>query len=294
MLTLRFQDQWGYKDLIGKIVAAYCVLAGYWQVPVQDSQCATFYHRMIFATAWNVTADLMLLAIPIPIVIRVQLPLKRKIVLVCVLGLGVFNVGLTLPDSTGRSALADRIAQILTAILNCVYNFAHLKITGYLNWYAGEVATSIYVANVPACWPLLRKLFGLNTWSHQAFGTSGNNDLTQLRRLHPVYGNSSRRDPTSNNDTTLGPSESEERLAKSAVEDDTLKLTPQGYNTVQSSSVNAQDSGFMAGLKNDCIMKTVEVTKTVEISQSLDSPDGLSDHAYPAYTKRLLPNSGSL
>ena len=47
---------------------------------------------MIFATAWNIVSDLMLLTIPIPVVFKTQLPLKRKLVLCAVLGLGVLNV----------------------------------------------------------------------------------------------------------------------------------------------------------------------------------------------------------
>jgi hypothetical protein len=55
------------------------------------AECATYYHHMIFATAWNISSDLMLLAIPFPIVFKTQLPLKRKIGLCCVLGLGALN-----------------------------------------------------------------------------------------------------------------------------------------------------------------------------------------------------------
>lgn len=56
------------------------------------AQCATYYHHMIFATAWNISADLVLLAIPLKIIPGLQLPLRRKIMLICVLSLGVFNV----------------------------------------------------------------------------------------------------------------------------------------------------------------------------------------------------------
>ena len=54
---------------------------------------------MIFATAWNISSDLMLLTIPIPVVFKTQLPLKRKLVLCCVLGLGVLNVRRLPPPS---------------------------------------------------------------------------------------------------------------------------------------------------------------------------------------------------
>jgi hypothetical protein len=34
-----------------------------------------------------------------------------------------------------------------------------------LQWYIREASTAIYVANIPTCWPLARKLFGLRSWS---------------------------------------------------------------------------------------------------------------------------------
>lgn len=56
------------------------------------AQCATYYHHLIFATAWNISADIALLVIPFLIIPQTRLPLKRKILINCVLGLGVFNV----------------------------------------------------------------------------------------------------------------------------------------------------------------------------------------------------------
>lgn len=69
--------------------------------------------------------------------------------------------------SKGRNHPADRV-QILTAVLNRYYNFAHPNSVEYLIWYVGEIGTAVYVVNVPACWPLLRKL--LPKW----LGTSRN------------------------------------------------------------------------------------------------------------------------
>lgn len=53
-------------------------------------------------------------------------------------------------------------------MLNRYYNFAHPDSTKYLIWYVAEVGTAVYVVNVPACWPLLRKAFP------RVFGYSGN------------------------------------------------------------------------------------------------------------------------
>lgn len=57
-------------------------------------QCATYYHHLIFATAFNILTDLMLFLIPIPIIVRTSMPVRRKIILCFILGLGVFNVSL--------------------------------------------------------------------------------------------------------------------------------------------------------------------------------------------------------
>lgn len=57
-------------------------------------QCASYYCHMIFATAWNIFADLALLTVPFFIIPKLQLPLKRKLMIISVLCLGVFNVSL--------------------------------------------------------------------------------------------------------------------------------------------------------------------------------------------------------
>ena len=97
----------------------------------------------------------MMLYIPLPILIKARLPLRRKIIL-C----GVFSLG---------------ILVILSAILNRYYNFtepygSHV----YLNWYTGEAATSVFVANIPHLWPLLSKIFALGTFNslRRTAGTS--------------------------------------------------------------------------------------------------------------------------
>jgi len=82
----------GYILVVALLVGYWCAPTyEYWAVPYNNSQCATYYNHMIFATAWNISSDLMLLAIPFPIVFKTQLPLKRKIGLCCVLGLGALN-----------------------------------------------------------------------------------------------------------------------------------------------------------------------------------------------------------
>ena len=59
--------------------------------------------------------------------------------------------------------------QILCAILNRVTNFtAPYGSLVYLNWYAGETATAVIVANVPHLWPLISRIFGLSAFKRSS------------------------------------------------------------------------------------------------------------------------------
>ncbi|KAL9007313.1 MAG: hypothetical protein Q9173_007376, partial [Seirophora scorigena] len=65
---------------------------------------------------------------------------------------------------------------ILSAILNRYYNFtAGYGSLIYLNWYVGEAATSVFVANVPHLWPLLSRAFALGAF----FSSSSRRRTTQ-------------------------------------------------------------------------------------------------------------------
>lgn len=66
--------------------------------------------------------------------------------------------------------------QILCAILNRITNFtAPYGSLIYLNWYAGETATAVVVANVPHLWPLISRVFGLGAFKQVSDGPNGSN-----------------------------------------------------------------------------------------------------------------------
>lgn len=147
------------QHLLVKITAGYCGFTyvvvillfiffwchptyEYWAVPVRIEQCATYYNHMIFATACNISSDIILLFIPVPIILKTRLPKKRKIILTCILGLGVLN--------------------ILAAILNRFYNFKNPNSYVFLYWYVAEVGIAMLVGNMPLCWPVLRAIFGVH------------------------------------------------------------------------------------------------------------------------------------
>lgn len=161
-LTLAYRVQ----HLLVKLAFVFCLVAyalvvillltywctpidGYWALPVENYECASYFKHMIFATAWNISSDIMLLCIPIPIVIQSRIPLKRKIILCCVLGLGCFN--------------------ILVAILNRYYNFSNPNDLVYTYWYVAEMATAVYVGNIPLCWQFIAHVFKMGTWA--SFGS---------------------------------------------------------------------------------------------------------------------------
>ncbi|KAH8803245.1 hypothetical protein F5884DRAFT_682416 [Xylogone sp. PMI_703] len=190
----------GYVLVQVLYLAVWCrPIQQYWAVPVRDEQCASYRNHMITATVFNVSSDLMMLLIPLPLLITSRLPLKRKLVLCCVFGLGIFV--------------------ILAAILNRYYNFHNNYSLIFLNWYVGEVATAVFVGNIPLCWPLLRRIFALGTFrdSKRSRSNTNSNYNNQPRSSAGLYGlttSRQRRDRLSlASESRSGPGESEERIA---------------------------------------------------------------------------------
>ncbi|OJJ29833.1 hypothetical protein ASPWEDRAFT_46594 [Aspergillus wentii DTO 134E9] len=127
----------------------------YWDVPVVQSQCATYYNHLITTTVFNISSDIIMLCIPLRILIRSRLPMKRKLVLCAIFSLGVFV--------------------ILMAILNRYYNFTLQYQPVFLKWYVAEVSTAVYIGNIPLLWPLLRQIFNFNSFAGSGYtkGASG-------------------------------------------------------------------------------------------------------------------------
>lgn len=83
--------------------------------------------------------------------------------------------GHMLSKCTSRHELIMKL-QILTAVLNRVYNFSNPNNLGYLFWYVGEGATAIIIANIPHCWPLAQHILQVGPWTQK-----------QPRTAHGVY-----------------------------------------------------------------------------------------------------------
>lgn len=149
--------------------AVWCrPISNYWDLAgANDYQCGTYFNHLITSTVLNISSDLMMLCIPLPLSIRSHLPLKQKVA-VC----GVFSLGGIV---------------ILMAALNKYYNFKQLQNARYLKWYVAEVATAVYVSNVPLLWPLLRQAFRcLRTTGHSNYTSRGPKPSGPQRGLGPM------------------------------------------------------------------------------------------------------------
>lgn len=107
--------------------------------------------------------------------------------------------------------------QILCAILNRVTNFtAPYGSLIYLNWYAGETATAVIVANVPHLWPLISRVFNLGSFKHIS-GPDGSNKYPLRSHPHGVGIPSTRRSKYDIDGYVT--TSSEERIATSSDKD---------------------------------------------------------------------------
>lgn len=99
---------------------------------------------MITNAIFNISTDIMIIALPMPVLINSQLPLKRKLTLCGVFALGIFT--------------------ILAAILSKYYSLGIPYGTEWIYWYIREVSTAIIAANLPLTWTLLQRMFGMSSF----------------------------------------------------------------------------------------------------------------------------------
>jgi len=156
-LTFGLKQQLAVKIIAGYIVCGLILMEilyfgvwcrpfnHYWQVPVENVQCSAAIHHLIVNACLNISSDLMMLCIPLPLLITSLLPRAKKFILCCLFGLGMFV--------------------ILCAVLNKYYSFAHPFSPMWTFWYIREASTAVYVANMPMCWALMRRLFNLRAFN---------------------------------------------------------------------------------------------------------------------------------
>jgi len=70
---------------------------GYWAVPPPNPQCTTLEHFAIVQATFNISSDLLIIAVPIPMIMSLSLPPKQKIGLGMLFSMGTFVVGFSSP-----------------------------------------------------------------------------------------------------------------------------------------------------------------------------------------------------
>jgi hypothetical protein len=105
-----------------------------------SAQCSTYEYYQIVNAIFNISTDVLILAIGIPPVMKARLSLQQKLVLGIIFGMGTFVI----------------VAAILRAIYCLVPSLVSYV---YMNWYFREATVAVYVTNLPPIWALLRELF---------------------------------------------------------------------------------------------------------------------------------------
>ncbi|KAI8939961.1 hypothetical protein NX059_003686 [Plenodomus lindquistii] len=174
MKSIRIVGIWvgaGYVAVQIAFFTACRPFTGYWGMPPPNPQCTTLEHYAIVQAIFNISSDLLIIAIPLPMLASLSLPLKQK------LGLGIlFSMGTFV---------------ILAAILTKVYNLSDVYSTVYMLWYTREASVAVYVANLPSIWPLLREHIRFLREHTNSYGT-GRATRTPQYGYGSQYGNMSK------------------------------------------------------------------------------------------------------
>ncbi|KAL1657316.1 hypothetical protein SLS61_000362 [Didymella pomorum] len=127
--------------------------SGYWAVPVSNPQCTTLQHYAMVQAVFNLSSDVLIIAVPIPMIVSLTLPTKQKVGLGVLFSMGTFVVSWT---TTVTLPPTDQV-KIIAAILTKVYNLSDIYDSAYMLWYTREASVAVYVANLPGIWPLARE-----------------------------------------------------------------------------------------------------------------------------------------
>ncbi|KAH8895300.1 hypothetical protein GQ53DRAFT_620988, partial [Thozetella sp. PMI_491] len=119
---------------------AWCKpISQYWQVPVQNEQCLTYYNHMIVFAVANLSSDIMILILPFPILWYLpKMPIAKKIGLAIIFALGLFT--------------------IVSAALSKYYTLSNPGTIEWFFWYNRESSTALIVASLPQTWTLIQRI----------------------------------------------------------------------------------------------------------------------------------------
>lgn len=125
----------------------------YWKVPTDNVQCTTALNHLILNLVFNLSSDVMIMAIPLPMLLRQRLRWGKKLLMTLPFSLGVFTM--------------------VCAVLSKVVSFRNPYSSVWVFWYCREASTAMIVSNLPYTWGLVRRVFKLRAFFSDGEGRTG-------------------------------------------------------------------------------------------------------------------------
>ncbi|KAL1607735.1 hypothetical protein SLS60_002671 [Paraconiothyrium brasiliense] len=226
-------------------------------------------NHMITNAVFNLSSDIMIVALPMPVLIGSQLPWKRKLTLCCVFALGIFT--------------------ILAAILSKYYSLGTPYGTQWIYWYIREVSTAIIAANLPLTWTLLQRIFGMsNFYSRNKSSDPRSGRATGQSKFRSTYGNltsrtrdTNDRKPKDPHPIDISPSESQEQI--NGEYDIPLKIWQQQEVRITSEEVDPNDHSSLS----DKSEKSIPGAATFVSPTGSDNGDSINRNAEMGITTNV-------
>lgn len=155
-LTQNLRQHLAVKLVATYVVVTYCIMfilyfgvwcrpfSDYWAVPTDNVQCTTALNHLITNLVFNLSSDLMIIAIPLPLLVKQHLALKKKLLMIFPFTLGFFSM--------------------ICAILSKYSSFTNPFSVEWVYWYCREASTVMIVSNMPYAWALIRRMFNLRSF----------------------------------------------------------------------------------------------------------------------------------
>lgn len=155
-LTHNLKQNLAVKIVSAYVVTTYCVMfilyfgvwcrpfSDYWAVPTDNVQCTTALNHLITNLVFNLSSDVMIIAIPLPLLMKQHLATKKKLLMIFPFTLGFFSM--------------------ICAILSKYSSFTNPFSVAWVYWYCREASTVMIVTNMPYAWALIRRIFKIRSF----------------------------------------------------------------------------------------------------------------------------------
>lgn len=199
-----------------------------------------------------------MLLVGIPLLLLVQVPMQQKIGVIVVFGMGIFVI---------VAAILNKVYSTVPSLLNDSIN--------YTFWYMREATVGVYIINLPALWPVLRKLFPILTGRGSSAANSRDTTSNNLNS-RPWLASGKRTQISSHTkDDTFEMNNKRQDVDADSEGESTTQMGRSGFNTSQERIIENGFGNRKGGLYNDsnnALEINHNVTFTVEHSRNMGTP----------------------